>query len=278
MTTELEKKMLISKDEYEYLMQYFSCENPLLPKPIIKQVNYYFDTDDFLMNQKNITCRIRLKDGKYKATFKHHSIGSDHSTETPAVIYNGLEHNSFIDMGLKLQGSLVTERCVVLKDRGCEVILDKNTYLDYEDYEIEIEYSSEGKAVAESIMQLLFNILLRRKCFLIYLDDFLDGFRKKPRTSNKANRFFERKILSKEIPKTRTSNTQSDANPTIQKKETPNVSETDEPLKFKCFDMNDYLTGLYGPILPDSEKCVSCSYFNGASCVSPQGMCGNERY
>lgn len=67
---ELEKKLLLTEDEYDYLMEHFGYESPLIRKPIVTQINYYFDTDDFSMNRQNTTCRIRLKDGKYKVTIK----------------------------------------------------------------------------------------------------------------------------------------------------------------------------------------------------------------
>lgn len=116
--TELEKKLLLSKDEYDYLMEHFGYENPLIQKPIVTQINYYFDTDDFAMNQQGTTCRIRLKDGKYKAIMKKHFANTDQSTETEMDIYTGLDNNAFTDMGLKLQGELVTERCIILKKRN----------------------------------------------------------------------------------------------------------------------------------------------------------------
>ena len=64
--TELEKKLLLLKEEYNYLFRIFGDS-----KNIKKQINYYFDTDDFSMNKQNVTCRIRLKDGKYKGTIKN---------------------------------------------------------------------------------------------------------------------------------------------------------------------------------------------------------------
>ena len=71
--TELEKKLLLTEDEYDYLMERFGYGSPLIQKPIVTQINYYFDTDDFSMNRRNTTCRIRLKGGKYRATMKRHS-------------------------------------------------------------------------------------------------------------------------------------------------------------------------------------------------------------
>ena len=140
--TELEKKLLLTEDEYDYLMELLCYESPLIQKPITTQVNYYFDTDDFSMNLQNTTCRIRLKDGKYKATMKKHASGGDQSTETEMEIYDGLESNSFTKMGLTLQGELITKRCIVFKDTNCEAVLDKNEYLGHTDYELEIEYTS----------------------------------------------------------------------------------------------------------------------------------------
>ena len=35
--TELEKKLLLSKDEYDYLMEHFGYENPLIQKPIVRR-------------------------------------------------------------------------------------------------------------------------------------------------------------------------------------------------------------------------------------------------
>ena len=136
---EHEKKLLLSKKQYEYLFNNYctTCSDIT----VIKQVNYYFDTDDFIMNRRNITCRIRLKNGKYVGTMKQHSSGTDNSTETQVNVKNGILENDFTEAGLKLQGELVTKRYILHRDSSSEVVLDKNEYLGYEDYELEIEYS-----------------------------------------------------------------------------------------------------------------------------------------
>ena len=186
--TELEKKILLTEDEYDYLMAYFGYENPLIQKPITTQINYYFDTDDFSMNRNNTTCRIRWKDGNYKATMKKHSSDTDQSTETEMKIYDGLESNAFIDMGLKLQGELITKRCVIMKDVNCEVVLDKNEYLGHTDYELEIEYAPGHEKDAQTILKIFRDMLTRRKCFLVYKEGIADL----PSVPSKANRFFEK--------------------------------------------------------------------------------------
>lgn len=190
--TELEKKMLISKDEYDYLMEHFGYETSLTKKPIVKQINYYFDDDELSMNRQNITCRIRFKEGKYIGTMKKHSCGSDKSVETEIEIYDGINKNAFTDMGLKPRGQLITERCVILKNTSCEVVLDKNDYLGYTDYELEIEYSLEHEKEAQIIIRVFRDMLVRRKCLLEHKEDFMDLYN----VPSKSNRFFERKAIN----------------------------------------------------------------------------------
>lgn len=62
---EYEKKVLLTEAEY-------TCLKKLANDPSLTatQINHYFDTDDFAMNQKGITCRVRLKNGMYQPTIK----------------------------------------------------------------------------------------------------------------------------------------------------------------------------------------------------------------
>ena len=181
---ELEKKLLLSKDEYDFLLRNYG-----LHKSIIKQINYYFDTDDLCMNKKGITCRIRLKDGKYNGTMKSHSPGMEKSIESNIEVRNGIADNGFIDMDLKYQGELITERCIVYKDPFCEVVLDKNIYLEHTDYELEIEYSDKYEEYAESILQNMIKALTENIA-LFSLDDIN---RRRTNSFSKSNRFFERR-------------------------------------------------------------------------------------
>lgn len=183
---EHERKILLSKDEYSYLLKKFGQD-----KPIIKQINYYFDTNDLAMNNQNITCRIRLKNGKYQGTIKQHFPETDHSTETEIDIRNSVYDNTFTDMGLILQGELVTERCVIIKNQNVEVVLDKNVYLGHTDYELEIEYALNQETKVQSILQTFLNILMQQKCFFTYKDKY------EPTNNilSKSNRFFKRKSI-----------------------------------------------------------------------------------
>ena len=255
--TELEKKLLLTEDEYDYLMEHLSYENPLIQKPITIQINYYFDSDDFSMNRQNTTCRIRLKDGKYKATMKKHASGGDQSTETEMKIYDGLESNAFTDMGLKLQGELITKRCVVFKDANCEAVLDKNEYLGHTDYELEIEYTSEHEKDAQVIMKIFRDMLTRRKCFLIYKE----GIANPPKVPSKSNRFFERMSITKAASQASAFDPSNNYDTT-----------------FDYSDPDDYMHDYFDSMMPGESVCLSCGNFDGSSCHSPSGSCYYEHY
>lgn len=255
--TELEKKLLLTEDEYDYLMEHLGYETPLISKPIATQINYYFDTDDFSMNRQNTTCRIRLKDGKYKATMKKHSSDGDQSTETEMEICNGLESNTFTDMGLKLQGELITKRCIVFKDANCEAVLDKNEYLGQTDYELEIEYKTEHEKDAQAILKIFRDMLTRRKCFLAYKE----SIEELPDIPSKSSRFFERISGIKASSQT----------PSFDHSRKYNT-------KFDYSDPDDYMRDYFDSFLPGESVCLSCVNFNGSSCEGPCGVCAYEHY
>lgn len=183
--TESEKKQLLTKEAYDCLMDAWGYNGPFTRKPVTRQINYYFDTDDLSMDRRNITCRIRLKDGVYTATMKRHIPHTDHATETDMEIGAGLAHNAFTEMGLVLQGALITERCVLRKDAGCEVVLDENKYLGYTDYELEIEYAEGHEKAATELMDDIRDLLAENGLSLS------DG--EERGVPGKSKRFFQRK-------------------------------------------------------------------------------------
>ena len=188
---EYEKKILLSQAEYSALLTAM-CKD----SPACIQTNYYFDTDDFSMNEKGVTCRIRCKNGKFKTTVKSHGgKETDCSVENCANIKNKFDADTFKEMGLHLQGSLFTERTVAYKDEFCEAVLDSNTYLGNTDYELEIEYSQEYNEYADNLLFKIAGILLTEGC-ITNIKEFCD---RAQNPKSKSQRFFERKktILSK---------------------------------------------------------------------------------
>lgn len=182
---ELEKKLLLAKEEYDRLLEYFGQD----VRPT-KQINYYFDTDDYLMNRHDITCRIRWKNGEYQATLKQHIRGTNQSKEVDLKV-RGIGENSFVDAGLRLQGSLTTRRFVIMKNNFCEVVLDKNDYLRYVDYELEIEYSDGHEQETEQILDLFREVLSFYHRSLA-TDEMAERMRN---TMSKSQRFFQKKKL-----------------------------------------------------------------------------------
>lgn len=138
---EREIKAMLTEGEYITLAR-FKCQH----KAVNLQTNYYFDTDDLSMNEKGITCRIRHKNGLYKATVKKHNAdGAECSIETDICEKAEFDPTVFNALGLRFQGELVTERLKLCDDVFCKIVLDKNTYLGKTDFELEIEYSEAYK-------------------------------------------------------------------------------------------------------------------------------------
>lgn len=184
---EFEKKVLLTGEEYRVLVMTM-CKHA----QSTIQTNYYFDTDDYTMNKKSITCRIRAKDGKFQATVKSHGGENvDCSVESTAEVKNEFDADAFKGMGLHFQGCLVTERIVAFKNEFCEMVLDRNTYLDFVDFELEIEYLDNHE---EYVMRLLNNIAetLLGNGVIITAVDFLARVGK---GKSKSGRFFERKAI-----------------------------------------------------------------------------------
>lgn len=186
---EYEKKILLTDKEYETIVSKF-CDR-LQSK---RQINYYFDTDDFDMNKKGITCRIRLKDGVYTTTIKKHHF-EDHECSFEEVISEKTEFDIeyFEKLNLKLQGELITERTTLYKDSLCEVVIDRNTYLEHTDFELEIEYLKEYE---DKMLLILTDIArtLEADKLLSNADEFLNRV---GQSKSKSQRFFERKYRSK---------------------------------------------------------------------------------
>lgn len=133
---EYEKKILISASEYNLIRKLgfgFGAAEV--------HTNYYYDTDDQKYNKQNITLRIREKNGEFEATIKNHDREiENHSTEETAECRDEHDATFFKDHGVKLQGMLMTERCISEPEYGIRIMLDRNWYLGRCDHEIEFEY------------------------------------------------------------------------------------------------------------------------------------------
>lgn len=183
---EYEKKILLSKEEYLIIIKTM-CGN--VHNATI-QTNYYFDTDDFSMNKKGVTCRIRGKNGKYVATVKNHGGSeTDCSVETTVEIKNQFDTEIFNEMGLSLQGTLVTERTQVYKDEFCQAVLDRNFYSGKTDYELEIEYLHDCETYATQLLNEIAQVLVFNK----HITGIKDLQKRMVESKSKSERFFDSK-------------------------------------------------------------------------------------
>ncbi len=184
---EHEKKILLTDTEYKKLLQLYGSG-----KLTIKQSNFYYDTDEFYFNKNGITCRIRDKNGKCVATIKKHRMDNiEKSIEYSQIVENEYDNSLFSDMNVVLQGCLVTERSVIIKNDDLEVVLDKNTYLNFTDYELEIEYLLESELRAEKLLHVLAESLYLKED-KTKVTEFCQRVEE---SRSKSKRFFERKCL-----------------------------------------------------------------------------------
>lgn len=184
---EYEKKIVLTIDEYNAIIRLVGKNAPAKT-----QTNYYFDTDDLAMNKKGITCRIREKDGKYKATIKYHDTEHpDCSAEEDLFEKAELDSQIFNAIGLRYQGVLVTERIVIYKDAFCEMVIDRNVYLRHKDFELEVEYTKESEHRAEGLLESIGETLVEEE-LLADLNEFM---KRVGQAQSKSQRFFERKMI-----------------------------------------------------------------------------------
>jgi uncharacterized protein YjbK len=157
---EIEFKTVIQKENYEMLLQKFHLENN-----IFKQINHYFDTDDFSLNQKQMVLRIRQK-GEYRfkvtlkcqglqGAFESHVIISKEQADD--MIQNGFNTKEFfeeIDYFVHFRASIENYR-VSTPYLGGILFLDRCIYCGTEDYEIEYEVNNydEGKLIFETFLE-----------------------------------------------------------------------------------------------------------------------------
>lgn len=147
--TEKEYKSLISEAGFEKIEKSYPWDS------VKNQTNYYYAAKTDCLAKNRITVRIREKDGAYKLQVKRHknrenglhiSEESEFSAECAPQTID--EKTAFETIGIEtgeLQkiGALTTLRHSFMWDEYTEICLDKSTYFDRVDYEIEVEYQNE---------------------------------------------------------------------------------------------------------------------------------------
>jgi uncharacterized protein YjbK len=184
---EIEFKNLLSIEEFNRMISYFQLSDD----HFFRQINHYFDTEDFAL--KNLGCALRIREKKehFEMTLKQpHPDGLLETTQT----LTAKEANALLNGGLFMEGvvkaqieslgidvtnlvyfgSLTTDRAELSYQNGL-LVLDFSSYLNTKDYEVEYEVSNreQGEPIFISLLTEL-NIPLRK-------------------TSNKTQRFYDQK-------------------------------------------------------------------------------------
>ena len=149
---EIEAKVLINENDYKRIIKLYNKENSTK----IIQTNYYIDTDSLYLRKYGIGLRIREK-GYYTLTIKaplaegllerKQSITEEEflNIKNNDILPAGEIKNLLITLGVKIEDlriitSLVTERTEIENETtGTIFSIDKNSYNDQFDYELEME-------------------------------------------------------------------------------------------------------------------------------------------
>ncbi len=154
-TNEYTFKTLLSKKEYDKLAEMFKDEHSNT------QTNYYFDTSRFTLKASKIGLRVRKRD-KYELTLKRKR---GYALQEINEVLTEEQFNSFLETGIIPSEDINTALSEVIKEQlvknymtlttfritfpysNGKLSIDKCTYVDTTDYELEYEASSyeEGK-------------------------------------------------------------------------------------------------------------------------------------
>jgi uncharacterized protein YjbK len=184
---EIEFKNMLTIEEFNRMIPYFHLSRDYF----FRQINHYFDSEDFALKNNGCALRIREKQAHFELTLKQPH--PDGLLETNQIL-SPEEANSLLNSGLFIDGvvgtqirslgidvtklvyfgTLITDRAEVSYKNGL-LVLDCSSYLNTEDYEVEYEVSNreQGKPIFISLLTEL-KIPVRK-------------------TRNKIERFYDRK-------------------------------------------------------------------------------------
>lgn len=145
---EKEIKALISKSQYENIFNSFEWNK------IFVQVNHYYVDPDGAQKNSNISIRVREANNSIKLQMKKPITLSgmlhvedeyeyEYSFDAVPDIITNLNVRDIKLVSAKKIGELITKRCVYYFDKFTEICLDKNEYLNFIDYELEVEFNGD---------------------------------------------------------------------------------------------------------------------------------------
>lgn len=179
---EYESRIMLTSDEYMNIVSLYmkKCPNT----PFLQIVNIYFDSDDLFLRRNHITFRLRTtNDVSAELTIKirgnngDQEINDDLSKKEMDLLLNeGIYPEGEVKKFLlslpkplkeyKRITSLYNRRLEIKQDNHL-LVIDKNTYSDIVDYDLEIESSSmeeSNKALDKYVKE--FNLSLQNKKYV----------------------------------------------------------------------------------------------------------------
>lgn len=144
--TEKEYKQIIDQKTFELLLRKFDNLEEVI------QENIYYDTSDLYILKHKCTCRIRSINTEHVFTLKRFiakelkeyeiNVHTNDSSVFEIKEIKTLLHSFNIPTNLIRQTSLLTHR-YIYNTGNALICLDKNTYNNIVDYEIEYEYIND---------------------------------------------------------------------------------------------------------------------------------------
>ena len=177
---EFESRIMLTTDEYLNIVSFYMKLYP--NQHFLQNANYYFDTADLYLKNTHITLRVRIiNDVKSELTLKIKGENGDQELNDNLSFKDAellIKESKFPDGNvknylLKLPCPLESYKNIVaLYNRRLEIeyddhllVIDKNTYNDIIDYNLEIEVNDDIKHANEVLNKYIekFNLSLSKQ-------------------------------------------------------------------------------------------------------------------
>ncbi len=160
---ETEYKFLVDKETFEKVSETVKSRFPNAKVSERIQINYYYDTPDRYLRERNVTLRIRqiesdltLELKEYVMSSQDYSEASEMSRKIERVCNDiTLKKGKYAWIPFSLQGNLVTKRCSVKPTESLSIDFDVNYYLGRCDYEIEMEFTKNAHKATLMLIEKL---------------------------------------------------------------------------------------------------------------------------
>ena len=180
---EYETRLMLTEEQYFFIVTYYMNIEP--NKHFLQNANHYYDTDDLFLRGQHMTLRVRIiNDVKSELTLKiKGENGDDEITDglAPKEQELLLEQNIFPYGQVRNRLMLLPysldkyHRIASLYNRRLEIeyedhtlVIDKNTYGDIVDYNLEVESKIDIKHAKDTLKEYIekFNLTVSKEKYV----------------------------------------------------------------------------------------------------------------